>query len=445
MIKKYISILLICFSLIGCEKNNANIDTTTQGYRSIIIADYNGQVDVTRSEGDRLGAYLGLNLFTGDVVQVYDSSNLTLDVDFDKHLFAEENTRFWLEADGNDNNTKTRIHLEDGSVLCRIENKLDAEEYFEVVTSSATMSVKGTVFRISKYGANNGDNFIFVEVFDGIVYTKLNYSNDSIDVTAGRSALIKEGTNFASPKLINEDQIDKDTWDNRTIEFIVNKNSKIKNSLLTIPYLRLPESTVDFLIQMSDDGEQLVISKDFLNAIRKEDSHTFMEISYTPATCLNEGQRVLECKNCHTRKYVSLDKKEHNIVIDEAVAATCDTTGLTEGSHCADCNEVLIPQMSVKALGHSGDPCVRCGKVSVVQNSHTHHNDVEAIDGNEVSTNKKDTNNSNEHTFNSITITNNANKKADKNSSTTILLGLTAVVGAAVVGFVIYKFLSNKK
>ncbi|MBQ6839931.1 MAG: InlB B-repeat-containing protein, partial [Oscillospiraceae bacterium] len=42
----------------------------------------------------------------------------------------------------------------------------------------------------------------------------------------------------------------------------------------------------------------------------------------------------------------------HTEAIDEAVAATCTETGLTEGKHCTACKEVLIPQTVVAALGH---------------------------------------------------------------------------------------------
>lgn len=43
----------------------------------------------------------------------------------------------------------------------------------------------------------------------------------------------------------------------------------------------------------------------------------------------------------------------HHIVIDEAVAATCTQPGLTEGSHCDKCNEVIVKQEVVPAIGHT--------------------------------------------------------------------------------------------
>ena len=44
---------------------------------------------------------------------------------------------------------------------------------------------------------------------------------------------------------------------------------------------------------------------------------------------------------------------EHTVVIDKAVAPTCTKTGLTEGSHCSVCNEVLVAQEKIDSLRHT--------------------------------------------------------------------------------------------
>ena len=56
------------------------------------------------------------------------------------------------------------------------------------------------------------------------------------------------------------------------------------------------------------------------------------------------------CKNgCG---YTEGEALGHIEIVDEAVAPTCTETGLTEGKHCARCEEVLVAQESVEALGH---------------------------------------------------------------------------------------------
>lgn len=45
-------------------------------------------------------------------------------------------------------------------------------------------------------------------------------------------------------------------------------------------------------------------------------------------------------------------------IVDPAVAPTCTAEGLTEGSHCSICREVLVPQQAIPATGHHYDATV---------------------------------------------------------------------------------------
>lgn len=83
--------------------------------------------------------------------------------------------------------------------------------------------------------------------------------------------------------------------------------------------------------------------------------------------------------------YATQEDEEHvhTVVIDESVPATCTTDGLTEGSHCSVCGEVISPQQAVPALGHNyGTPvfcwdsdnsctaeltCTVCGEVQEIE------------------------------------------------------------------------------
>jgi len=59
------------------------------------------------------------------------------------------------------------------------------------------------------------------------------------------------------------------------------------------------------------------------------------------------------CTTCEDEITYDEPTAEHSAAIKPAVAATCTTTGLTEGEYCSVCNEVFVAQKEVAALGHT--------------------------------------------------------------------------------------------
>ncbi len=109
--------------------------------------------------------------------------------------------------------------------------------------------------------------------------------------------------------------------------------------------------------------------------------HDYVSAETAP-TCTAQGYTTHTCSKC-SDSYVDtyVDAIGHTEVIDEAVAATCTEAGLTEGKHCSVCNEVLVAQTAVDALGHTYDPdssevsedgketytCPKCGETVTVE------------------------------------------------------------------------------
>ena len=95
----------------------------------------------------------------------------------------------------------------------------------------------------------------------------------------------------------------------------------------------------------------------------------------TEPSCTEPGIRTFTCNNdnSHTRTE-AIPALGHTVVVDPAVPATCEETGLTEGSHCSVCNEVLTTQQTVPALGHTVvvDPAVAatCEEAGLTEGSH---------------------------------------------------------------------------
>ena len=73
------------------------------------------------------------------------------------------------------------------------------------------------------------------------------------------------------------------------------------------------------------------------------------------ATCTTAGTKTYTCTRCKKTRTETIAATGHKAVKDAAVAATCETAGKTEGSHCSVCGTVLKSQTTTAALGHSWD------------------------------------------------------------------------------------------
>lgn len=76
------------------------------------------------------------------------------------------------------------------------------------------------------------------------------------------------------------------------------------------------------------------------------------EITTAP-TCTETGIKTFTCGTCGEIRTEEIKATGHTVVDDDAVAPTCTKTGLTAGSHCSVCNEVLKAQEEIPALGHT--------------------------------------------------------------------------------------------
>lgn len=242
--------MVLTLSLVsGCGGKN-------ESYRTIAVSETNGTTTITRSAKDVFDAYEGVHLLSGDDAKVSKASDMTMELDGDKHVYAEENTHFSLSAAGKEGSTKTVINLEDGSVLVRIDNKLGEEENFDVDTPNSTMSVRGTVFRVSV--DNNGNQVCTtIQTYEGTVEAQV---KDEKGKLTGESFMVEAGEEAAV--LTNEDG--SISWTEKTV----------------VAYKELPGGTKDKLKGFADKGATLTYSDSISMAEALENAKHWKQISY---------------------------------------------------------------------------------------------------------------------------------------------------------------------
>ncbi len=110
--------------------------------------------------------------------------------------------------------------------------------------------------------------------------------------------------------------------------------------------------------------EEVLTAQEVVPALGHNEGEAVVE-NKVNATCTEEGSydTVVYCTVCGvelSRETTVDEALGHTIATDEGAAATCTEDGLTEGSHCAVCGEILVEQETIPASGHSyGEPVLK--------------------------------------------------------------------------------------
>ena len=122
--------------------------------------------------------------------------------------------------------------------------------------------------------------------------------------------------------------------------------------------------------------------------------HLYQLKVLNPSTCVTKGIGEQVCTLCGDFYEEEIKATGHKEVKDAAVAATCETNGKTEGSHCSVCGKVIKAQKEVPVLGHNWDAgkitkaatctetgvktytCTRCQKTKTEEIKATGHKEV---------------------------------------------------------------------
>lgn len=122
--------------------------------------------------------------------------------------------------------------------------------------------------------------------------------------------------------------------------------------------------TLCFFVQTSGGAADYYTST--LENVDSSCSHTNTTETTVDATCTEDGSVTVTCEECGAVLSAEvITAPGHTAVVDAAKEPTCVDTGLTEGSHCSVCDDVLVAQQTVPATGvHTfvDGTCSVCGE-----------------------------------------------------------------------------------
>lgn len=327
--------------------------TKEESFRTIAVEETSGTTLIVREKEESVSAYEGMHLYSGDDVSVQKKSDMTMVLDMDKYVYAQPETHFWLECAGTADESKTVIHVSDGSVLNRITDNLNEGESYKVDTPNSTMAVRGTVFRVTVYRGDDGLVYTLLEVFDGVVEASPKteegeYTGVSESFGPGEAALIRGNTDFS--EFVRDGEVN---W-------VEDKSGTIK---LPIAYKNLPQNTARVLVRFMDEGDVLSIGKELLMDYTQLAEHRMITKKGKAPTCTETGYEEVWCEVCNeVTELIELPALGHTPGEWEVTKeATCEEAGIRQ-KVCSLCKAVSDTE-ELEELGH------QLGELQTIKNA----------------------------------------------------------------------------
>ena len=216
-------------------------------FRNITVLDTLGSISVFRETiNDTMEAYVDMNLESGDQVSVGPASELDLKLDDDKYVYVEENTKMYLQSEGDSENSKTVIYMSEGASLHRIDNKLNENSTYEIRTPNATMAIRGTVGWVQVIDSYHSK----ICLLEGTLTV---FCNDPVEGQAKGQTITLEAGHKAE---IGGDQ-------NHSEIIMQNVGGKLLESA-PIDFKEIPTQTLCNLKSISNTGRKMYIGDDLL-------------------------------------------------------------------------------------------------------------------------------------------------------------------------------------
>lgn len=214
--KKIGLILCVAAAVIAVVVVLLIVNRKDEAFRSIMVYELEGSAVIERADIGAINAAENLYLESGDRVSVQQDSMMRMKLDDDKYITAEADTVFSLEAEGDGQNSRTRIRLEQGAVTNEIQKPLSGESLYETSTPNSVMAVRGTIYRAQLSDDGAGGQNMRLCCFDGTVATMPILPDGSygeeVLVHAGSELTVYSDGTADGPKDIDYETLPEQAW-----------------------------------------------------------------------------------------------------------------------------------------------------------------------------------------------------------------------------------------
>ena len=361
--------------------------STSSGSRDLAIHDYNGRdvriiMDQALSVDTFWANYSNVTITGNSILRITNTSQ------FGKNLTLEKGSHLLLDGQY----AKIRvlyniyssglIEMNDAYRICSVQdfNLLDGEISGNAINNLiesengninidggeiTASSTKNGLYSTKKAVTING-GLVDIQCSSGnAIYANTTFSFNGGELKAKSSATAYDRSAVVAGNGITiSDNCFIKVPDNGTVgtcgvyKCIADSTGTKAGSVTLKEAINLNKATVTGIVDKDYTGSPITqdITVTYNNTVLRKDYH--YTVSYE--NNINGGTATIHIDSIHENdvsgnltKTFKIIKHEHTVVIDPAVPATCQKTGLTQGSHCSTCNVVIKKQEVTPIIDHN--------------------------------------------------------------------------------------------
>ena len=284
--------------------------------------------------------------------------------------FDDAGIKLKLEYSNNEieyTNLTTELLPEEQQELLGIEGKQHIEFFYKDHLVEFDVSMYFVKFKI--IFTNLNDEVIKIQYVKDV--NLIEYPTDEAMYVEGYKFLGTYDKDFSS---ISTDIVAKGMYVKLwTVEFYNNLNELLSTQVVEEGSSAVPPTDEEIyvkgyeFISWSSSFENVTEDLKIYGNYEKAHIHSYTQSIVKPS-CELQGYTIYTCDCGDSYKDSYVSALGHDIVIDEAISATCFSSGLTEGEHCIRC-DYKKEQIVIPALGHNYESTVY--EPTCVQNGYT--------------------------------------------------------------------------